>query len=74
MAQTNESAVKNLLERWAAAVRAKDMPEVLANHSPDIRMFDVPPRSNRADSMPTKTLGSCFIPVSLTRLHSISNG
>ena len=39
----NESAVRDLLERWAAAVRAKNMPEVLANHSPDFRMFDVPP-------------------------------
>ena len=43
MSQTNESAVRDLLERWAAAVRAKNMSEVLANHSPDIRMFDVPP-------------------------------
>jgi ketosteroid isomerase-like protein len=43
MAQTNESAVRDLLERWAAAVRAKNMSEVLANHSLDFRMFDVPP-------------------------------
>ena len=43
MPQTNESAVRDLLERWAAAVRAKNMSEVLANHSPDFRMFDVPP-------------------------------
>jgi uncharacterized protein (TIGR02246 family) len=43
MPQTNESAVRDLLERWAAAVRAKNTSEVLANHSQDIRMFDVPP-------------------------------
>ena len=43
MFQTNESAVRDLLERWAAAVRAKNMSEVLANHSPGIRMSDVPP-------------------------------
>lgn len=43
MSQTNESAVRDLLERWAAAVRAKNIPEVLANHSPDFLMFDVPP-------------------------------
>jgi uncharacterized protein (TIGR02246 family) len=43
MLQTNENAVRDLLERWAAAVRAKNMSEVLANHSPDFRMFDVPP-------------------------------
>ena len=35
MAQSNESAVRDLLERWAAAVHAKNMSEVLANHSPD---------------------------------------
>jgi ketosteroid isomerase-like protein len=39
----NESAVRDLLERWAAAVRAKNMLAVLANHSPDFLMFDVPP-------------------------------
>lgn len=43
MSQTNESAVRDLLERWAAAVRAKNMSEVLANHALDFRMFDVPP-------------------------------
>ena len=41
--QTSESVVRDLLERWAAAVRAKNMPEVLANHAPDFVMFDVPP-------------------------------
>jgi len=43
LTRMNESAVRDLLERWAAAVRAKNMPEVLANHSPDFRLFDVPP-------------------------------
>jgi uncharacterized protein (TIGR02246 family) len=42
MSETNESAVRDLLERWAAAVRAKKISEVLANHSLDFRMFDVP--------------------------------
>ena len=42
MPETNESAVRSLLERWAAAVRAKDMSGILANHSPDFLMFDVP--------------------------------
>jgi uncharacterized protein (TIGR02246 family) len=32
-----------LIERWAAAVRARDLEGVLADHSDDIRMFDVPP-------------------------------
>jgi len=43
MFQTNESAVRDLLERWAAAVRAKNMPEVLSNHASEFVMFDVPP-------------------------------
>lgn len=43
MHQTNESAVRDLLERWAAAVRTKNMSEMLASHSPEFRMFDVPP-------------------------------
>jgi len=43
MFQTNESAVRDLLERWAAAVRAKNMTEVLSNHGSEFVMFDVPP-------------------------------
>jgi uncharacterized protein (TIGR02246 family) len=42
MSQTDDSAVRDLLEQWAAAVRAKKMSGVLANHSLDFRMFDVP--------------------------------
>jgi uncharacterized protein (TIGR02246 family) len=42
MFQTNENAVRDLLERCAAAVRAKNMPEVLANHASEFVMFDVP--------------------------------
>jgi uncharacterized protein (TIGR02246 family) len=41
--QTAESEIRALIERWAAAVRAGDLDGVLADHSSDIRMFDVPP-------------------------------
>lgn len=41
--RSNESAVRHLLEEWAAAVRAKDLPAILAHHSSDFLMFDVPP-------------------------------
>jgi uncharacterized protein (TIGR02246 family) len=41
--QTEEAAVRDLLTRWAAAVRAKDLRAVLAHHAADISMFDVPP-------------------------------
>jgi ketosteroid isomerase-like protein len=31
------------VENWASAVRNRDLPAILRNHSPDILMFDVPP-------------------------------
>ena len=39
---TNETQIRTLLETWAKAVRAKDMNGVLAHHTDDIVMFDVP--------------------------------
>jgi uncharacterized protein (TIGR02246 family) len=35
--------IRSLLERWAAAVHRGDLTGVLADHSDDIVMFDVPP-------------------------------
>ena len=35
--------VRELIERWADAVRRKDMDGILRHHSPDFVMFDVPP-------------------------------
>ncbi len=35
--------IRALIERWAAAVRAKDLPAILADHAPEMLMFDVPP-------------------------------
>jgi ketosteroid isomerase-like protein len=40
---TDEAVIRNLVENWARAVRIKDFNEILANHSSDILMFDVPP-------------------------------
>ncbi|HEX5188157.1 MAG TPA: nuclear transport factor 2 family protein [Streptosporangiaceae bacterium] len=40
---TNEQQIRDLIERWAAAVHAGDMDAVLAGHAPGIVMFDVPP-------------------------------
>ena len=40
---TDESKIRDLIENWAKAVRAKDLDGILANHSQDILMFDVPP-------------------------------
>src|SRR5437867_7277975 len=39
----DEAEVRRLVEEWAAAVRRKDLTEILRHHSPDILMFDVPP-------------------------------
>lgn len=40
---TDEAAIRTLLEAWMRAVRAKDLPGILAHHSPDLVMFDLPP-------------------------------
>jgi uncharacterized protein (TIGR02246 family) len=40
---TDEAAICDMIENWARAVRTKNLNEILANHSPDILMFDVPP-------------------------------
>jgi ketosteroid isomerase-like protein len=39
---SNETQILALVEKWASAVRAKDMDGVLASHADDIVMFDVP--------------------------------
>jgi ketosteroid isomerase-like protein len=38
-----EAEIRNLIEGWARAVRAKDQEGVLAHHTDDIVRFDVPP-------------------------------
>ncbi|WP_201776553.1 nuclear transport factor 2 family protein [Allosalinactinospora lopnorensis] len=39
----NQEQIRTLVERWAEAVHSGDMDGVLADHSDDIVMFDVPP-------------------------------
>jgi uncharacterized protein (TIGR02246 family) len=38
-----ESAIRELIERWARAVHEGNLETVLADHAEDIQMFDVPP-------------------------------
>jgi ketosteroid isomerase-like protein len=38
----DESKIRELMETWARAVEEHDLNQVLARHSPDILMFDVP--------------------------------
>jgi len=40
---TDEAQIRDLVEGWAGAVRSKNIDGILANHSPEILMFDVPP-------------------------------
>jgi uncharacterized protein (TIGR02246 family) len=39
----DETQIRSLIEGWAEAVHAGDLDLVLADHSADIVMFDVPP-------------------------------
>lgn len=39
---THEAQIRQLVENWAEAVRKRDLPNILAHHSEDIVMFDVP--------------------------------
>ena len=40
---TGEQQIRDLIERWASAVHDGELTTVLADHAPDIVMFDVPP-------------------------------
>ncbi len=39
----DQTAIRELIERWVQAVQAQDLDAVLADHASDIVMFDVPP-------------------------------
>lgn len=39
---SDEQQIRELVERWAEAAHTGDMDGVLADHAPDIVMFDVP--------------------------------
>ena len=40
--EINEIQIRELIENWAKAVRNKDIEKILAHHSEDIVMYDVP--------------------------------
>jgi uncharacterized protein (TIGR02246 family) len=44
----NEKTIIALIERWVAAIRNRDLDGVLADHTDDIVMFDVPPPQDGA--------------------------
>jgi uncharacterized protein (TIGR02246 family) len=39
---SDEARIRELIQHWAEAARAKDMDGALANHTDDIMLFDVP--------------------------------
>lgn len=41
--KTDEQQIRELIEHWVRAIRARDLESVLARHARDIVMFDVPP-------------------------------
>ncbi|HLK39088.1 MAG TPA: nuclear transport factor 2 family protein [Polyangiaceae bacterium] len=41
--QTEITEIHDLIQRWSRAVHERDLPAILADHSADILMFDVPP-------------------------------
>ncbi len=43
MNDNTETDIRNLIEGWAKAVQAKEIEGVLAHHTDDMVMFDVPP-------------------------------
>jgi hypothetical protein len=59
---SDEAEIRKLIEDWARAVRAHDLKGILAHHSADILMFDVPRRSNPRELKLTRRPG---IPSSL---------
>ena len=42
MTRVDEDEIRELVERWAHAVRAKDLAGAIAHHADDIVMFDAP--------------------------------
>ncbi len=40
---SDETPIRTLVENWARAVREGDMENILAHHTDDVVMFDVPP-------------------------------
>jgi ketosteroid isomerase-like protein len=49
MTTTHEAQVRDLLQQWAAATRKGQRDDVLANHLPDVLIYDVlAPMNTRA--------------------------
>jgi uncharacterized protein (TIGR02246 family) len=47
----DETEIRGIIERWVTAIQARDLDGVLADHTEDIVMFDVPPPYNGVRGM-----------------------
>jgi uncharacterized protein (TIGR02246 family) len=52
MTSSDTEQIRGLIERWAVAVHEGDLGGVLADHSEDIVMFDVPPPCEGVRGLP----------------------
>ena len=52
MTTTNEAQVRDLLQQWAAATRKGQRDDVLANHLPDVLIYDVLAPMKYQDEVP----------------------
>jgi ketosteroid isomerase-like protein len=68
---SDEEAIRDLILRWAVAVHTGDLKTVLADHDPNVVMFDVPPPYDGIrgidayrESWPLFSSGSARVPIS----------
>lgn len=71
---SRDNQIRELIERWAKAVRKEDMDGVVADHAPDMLMFDVPPPNTSRGSTPIARPGRPFSTRSGDRAYSRSSG
>lgn len=59
----DEVQIRALMENWAKAVRAMNITDILANHAPDMLLFDVPlPLQSRGIEAYRKSWEELFFP------------
>lgn len=60
-AADDDTAIRELIERWVRAVDAGDLSGTIADHADDVVMFDVPPPAEAyAASTPIEPPGPSF--------------
>jgi uncharacterized protein (TIGR02246 family) len=58
---TDEAQIRELVDNWVKAVRAKDINEIMSFYSEDILLFDImPPLEHRGTSAHRKNWEGCF--------------